>query len=106
MSDTPRTDRAANESIVRVYETSKQLEIELSNALHIQRLLESELAAAKALAESNGKLAHERGIELMQSKEANAGLMKACQHLESEIEELKNQLNFLSDRFLTEQKQP
>ena len=55
MSDTPRTDRAANESIVRVYETSKQLEIELSNALHIQRLLESELAAAKDLAESTGR---------------------------------------------------
>jgi hypothetical protein len=55
VSDTPRTDRAANESIVRVYETSKQLEIELSNALHIQRLLESELAAAKDLAESTGR---------------------------------------------------
>jgi hypothetical protein len=55
MSDTPRTDRAANESIVRVYETSKQLEIELSNAIHIQRLLESELAAAKDLAESTGR---------------------------------------------------
>jgi hypothetical protein len=55
MSDTPRTDRAANESIVSVYQTSKQLEIELSNALHIQRLLEGELAAAKDLAESTGR---------------------------------------------------
>ena len=42
MSDTPRTDRAANESIVRVYETSKQLE--------------RELAAAKALTESTGRV--------------------------------------------------
>jgi hypothetical protein len=75
MSDTPRTDRAANESIVSVYETSKQLE--------------RELARAKALAESNGKLAHDRGIELMQSKEANAGLMKACKHLESKMENLR-----------------
>ena len=41
MSDTPRTDSAANESIVRVYETSKQLE--------------RELAAAKALTESTGR---------------------------------------------------
>ena len=48
MSDTPRTDRAANESIVSVYETSKQLE--------------TELAAAKGLAESNGKLAHDTAI--------------------------------------------
>ena len=31
--DTPRTDRAANESIVRVYETSKQLERELADAI-------------------------------------------------------------------------
>ena len=87
MSDTPRTDGAANESIVRVYETSKQLEIELSNALHIQRLLESELAAAKDLAESNGKLAHDLGIK--------------CR-------ELQNQLNFLADHFPTEKqnKQP
>jgi hypothetical protein len=29
MSDTPRTDRAANESIAAVYEESKKLEIEL-----------------------------------------------------------------------------
>jgi hypothetical protein len=50
MSDTPRTDRAANESIVSVYETSKQLE--------------RELARAKALAESNGKLAHDTAIRL------------------------------------------
>ena len=86
MSDTPRTDWAANESMLSVYQTSKQLEIELSNALHIQRLLERELAAAKDLAESNGKLAHDLGIQLAQSKEANAGLMKACKHLESEPE--------------------
>ena len=33
MSDTPRTDSAANESIVRVYETSKQLERELAEAI-------------------------------------------------------------------------
>jgi hypothetical protein len=33
MSDTPRTDGAANESIVRVYETSKQLERELADAI-------------------------------------------------------------------------
>jgi hypothetical protein len=73
VSDTPRTDRAANESIVRVYETSKQLE--------------RELAAAKDLAESNGKLAHDLGIK---------------------CEELRNQLNFLSDYFPTEKenKQP
>jgi hypothetical protein len=33
MSDTPRTDRAANESIVRVYETSMQLERELAETI-------------------------------------------------------------------------
>jgi hypothetical protein len=33
MSDTPRTDGAANESIVCVYETSKQLERELAEAI-------------------------------------------------------------------------
>ena len=32
MSDTPRTDRAANESIVAVYEESKRLERELAEA--------------------------------------------------------------------------
>ena len=72
MSDTPRTDRAARESIVSVHETSMQLE--------------RELAAVKALAESNGKLAHDLGIQLAQSKKANAGLMKACKYLESEPE--------------------
>ena len=50
MSDTPRTDRAARESIVSVHETSMQLE--------------RELAAAKDLAESNGKLAHDTAIRL------------------------------------------
>ena len=75
MSDTPRTDRAANESIVSVYETSKQLE--------------RELARAKALAESNGKLAHDRGIELMQSRAAYAGLTEAYNHLESKPETIK-----------------
>ena len=33
MSDTPRTDRAAYESIVSVYETSKQLERELAETI-------------------------------------------------------------------------
>ena len=60
MSDTPRTDRAANESIVRVYETSKQLE--------------RELAAAKQLAESNGKLAHDLGIKLTRSRQTRVCL--------------------------------
>ncbi len=50
MSDTPRTDRAANESISSVYKTAQQLE--------------RELAAAKDLAESNGKLAHDLSIKL------------------------------------------
>lgn len=39
-SDTPRTDRAANESIAAVYETSKKLEKELTivqNALQKER---------------------------------------------------------------------
>jgi hypothetical protein len=47
------------------------------------------LTRLESLAESNGKLAHDRGIELMQSKEANAGLMKACKHLESKLENLR-----------------
>jgi hypothetical protein len=44
------------------------------------------LTYLESLAESNGKLAHDLGIQLAQSKEANAGLMKACKHLESEPE--------------------
>jgi hypothetical protein len=50
MSDTPRTDWAANESMLSVYKTSQQLE--------------RELVVAKDLAESNGKLAHDLGIKL------------------------------------------
>jgi hypothetical protein len=61
MSDTPRTDRAANESIVRVHETSMQLE--------------RELAAAKSLAESNGKLAHDLGIKLTRSRQTRVCLL-------------------------------
>ena len=60
MSDTPRTDRAANESIVSVHETSMQLE--------------RELAAAKDLAESNGKLAHDLGIKLTRSRQTHVCL--------------------------------
>jgi hypothetical protein len=36
MTQTPRTDAAANDSIVKVYETSKQLERELAEA-RVQR---------------------------------------------------------------------
>jgi hypothetical protein len=84
MSDTPRTDGQRK--------MHHRTEVHTGSRHHHEyvlswfaRQLERELSAAKALAESNGKLAHDRGIELMQSKEANAGLMKACKHLESEI---------------------
>jgi poly(3-hydroxyalkanoate) synthetase len=33
--------------------------------------------------------------ELAQSKEANAGLMNACKHLESEMEKLQNKIKQL-----------
>jgi len=85
VSDTPRTDEQKK--------MHHRTEVHTGSRHHHEyvlswfaRQLERELAAAKQLAESNGKLAHDLGIELMQSKEANAGLMKACKHLESEIE--------------------
>lgn len=48
-SDTPRTDRAANESIAAVYETSKKLEKELNTC--------------KELIEHYSKLATSNGID-------------------------------------------
>jgi hypothetical protein len=82
MSDTPRTD-----SLIMVFPDGDFL-VEVVDC-DFARQLEQELAAAKDLAESNGKLAHDLGIQLAQSKEANAGLMKACKHLESKMKNLR-----------------
>jgi hypothetical protein len=81
MSDTPRTDAVFDDC-----EDSCGNPWEAVSA-DFARQLERELAAAKDLAESNGKLAHDLGIQ--------------CQ-------ELRNQLNFLADHFPTEKqtKQP
>jgi hypothetical protein len=79
MSDTPRTDAVFDDC-----EDSCGNPWEAVSA-DFARQLERELAAAKDLAESNGKLAHDLAIK---------------------CEELRNQLNFLSDQFLTKQKEP
>jgi len=62
--DTPRSEKAANESISEVYRTSQQLERELA-----------------------------------QSIEANAGLYKACDALESQLNVAKADLEFRRDLY-------
>ena len=55
-SDTPRTDKAANESIAAVYETSKELEKELNTC--------------KELVEHYSKLATSNGIDAGKAQNA------------------------------------
>jgi hypothetical protein len=91
MSDTPRTDSNLCRYEHPAWPSGRLFTIN-DNAVvlaNFARQLERELAAAKALAESNGKLAHDLGIQFAQSKEANAGLMKACKHLESKMKNLR-----------------
>jgi septal ring factor EnvC (AmiA/AmiB activator) len=64
---TPRTDAAANESIVKVYETSKQLE--------------RELAAAREEGEEQARL-------LGMSAEREAGLLAKIERLERQLAKL------------------
>jgi hypothetical protein len=90
VSDTPRTDEQTYDiEITRGDAWQEAISYPCGIGDHVSadfaRQLERELAAAKQLAESNGKLAHDLGIQ--------------CQ-------ELRNQLNFLSDQFLTKQKEP
>jgi hypothetical protein len=92
MSDTPKTDAEADDArnFCLDYDcqgSNDNIAKPVVVSADFARQLERELAAAKSLAESNGKLAHDLGIK--------------CR-------ELRNQLNFLADHFPTEKqnKQP
>ena len=69
MSDTPRTDAVFDDC-----EDSCGNPWEAVSA-DFARQLERELAAVKTLAESNGKLAHDLGIQLTRSRQTRVCLL-------------------------------
>jgi hypothetical protein len=98
MSDTPRTDKAANESILAVYEESKQLERELAAANQIMGELCESCGWAMRFPDQPCRCELERDLAEARDQLAGAGkLMKACDVLVRELAEAWNQRDTLAE---------